>query len=364
MTKKKNNPAADPTAEQNIGTAEKAEQNLVADKNATEDVLQAETDGISEEIALEADGGAALVKPHRKVLKVVVVIFLEIALLCAGLFFGYVYAKATIPQGVVLSEYKTIEELREEYGAVADEKKSVQSYVNAKDYYGLYATVYYKLITATDVYLMSTGLTDSLGMVKVSIESEKKLENGYMVWHMNSSGDSMPSQTTFSVNGYFDIVNQMVKVKRYNNKGAGDSKNGKEQSELAFVSKYGLLPFAFSNYYVTEENILSAECRTENGLNVLTLTLDAERATEGYVVQMSGMSGQKADFSDGSVVYTMMFDDNFILRKTASSDEYVINYGIKVSCKGNMEENYYYKGEEGYVSFTEEEKYENVAPDA
>ena len=125
-----------------------------------------------------------------------------------------------------------------------------------------------------------------------------------------------------------------------------------------------MLPFAFSNYYVTEANILSAECRTENGLNVLTLTLDAESATEGYVVQMSGMSGQKADFSDGSVVYTMMFDDNFVLRKTASSDEYVINYGIKVSCKGNMEENYYYKGEEGYVSFTEEEKYENVAPDA
>lgn len=334
--------------------------------NADQQYIDNEEGGrISQELDVQpVSDEAALVKPHRKVLKVVIVVLLEIALLCAGLFFGYVYAKATIPQGVVLSEYKTIEELREEYGAAANEKKSVQSYVSAGDYYELYATVYYKLITATDVYYVSSGLTDSLGMVKVSIESEKKLENGYMVWHMNSSGDSMASQTTFSVNGYFDIANQMAKVKRYDHKGVVDSKNGKEQSELAYVSKYGLLPFGFSNYYVTEDNILSAECKTENGLNVLTLTLDPESATEGYVVQMSGMSGQKADFSGGSVTYTMTFDDNYVLRKTTAHDEYVINYGIKVSCKGDMEETYYYKGEEGYVSFTEEEKYENVGPDA
>ena len=308
-----------------------------------------------------ADGDAALSKPHKKVLKVVVVVLLEIALLCAGLFFGYVYAKATIPQGVVLSEYKTIEELREEYGAAAGKRKDVAAYVAAEDYYGLYATVYYKIITAPEVNVRAAGLTDSLGMVKVSIDSRKKLENGFMVWYMDSSGDSMPSQTTFRVNAYFNIADQMVKVKRYNNKGEGDAKNGKEQSELAYISKYGLLPFGFSNYYVTEENLLSAEYAKEDGLNVLTLTLDAESATEGYVVQMSGMSGQKADFSGGKVTYTMYFDDDFVVRRTEASDEYVINYGIiKVSCKGSMEETYIYKGEEGYSGLAEDEKYENI----
>lgn len=307
-----------------------------------------------------ADGDAALSKPHKKVLKVIVVVLLEIALLCAGLFFGYVYAKATIPQGVVLSEYKTIEELREEYGAAAGKRKDVAAYVAAEDYYGLYATVYYKIITAPEVNVRAAGLTDSLGMVKVSIDSRKKLENGFMVWYMDSSGDSMPSQTTFRVNAYFNIADQMVKVKRYNNKGEGDAKNGKEQSELAYISKYGLLPFGFSNYYVTEENLLSAEYAKEDGLNVLTLTLDAESATEGYVVQMSGMSGQKADFSGGKVTYTMYFDDDFVLRRTEASDEYVINYGIKVSCKGSMEETYIYKGEEGYSGLAEDEKYENI----
>ena len=111
---------------------------------------------------------------------------------------------------------------------------------------------------------------------------------------------------------------------------------------------------------MTEENLLSAEYAKEDGLNVLTLTLDAESATEGYVVQMSGMSGQKADFSGGKVTYTMYFDDDFVLRRTEASDEYVINYGIKVSCKGSMEETYIYKGEEGYSGLAEDEKYENI----
>lgn len=84
-------------------------------------------------------------------------VLLEIALLCAGLFFGYVYAKATIPQGVVLSEYKTIEELREEYGAAAGKRKDVAAYVAAEDYYGLYATVYYKIITAPEVNVRAAG---------------------------------------------------------------------------------------------------------------------------------------------------------------------------------------------------------------
>lgn len=314
----------------------------------------------------ETEGGAAPQegKPHRKVLKIIIVVLLEIALLCAGLFFGYVYAKATIPQGQVLAEYMTIEELVEYYTpSSANMKKSVADFSAAGDYYGMYERVYYKLLTQTDVNVIAEGTTDSLNTVKVSIESEKKLENGFMHWSMRSTGDRMADKTTFTVDGYYNIADKFVKVKRFDNKGQGESKNGKEQSELAYVSKYGLLPFGFSNYFVTSETLVSGEYKTEEGLHVLALTLDPEGATEGYVVQMSGMSGQNATFEGGSILYTLYFDDSFTLRKTSVTEKYFIDYGFSIPCEAAMNERYLYTGEEGYSGLSEEEKYENVMPD-
>ena len=137
----------------------------------------------------------------------------------------------------------------------------------------------------------------------------------------------------------------------------------KEQSELAYIAKYGLLPFAFSNYSVTEETLLSAVLKEEEGLYALELELDPVGATEGYAVQMRGMSGQNAAFDGGSVLYTLYFGEDFILRKTNTREKYFIDYGFSIACDAVMDEEYFYSGEEGFSALTEEEKYENILPD-
>lgn len=300
----------------------------------------------------------------RRALKIAVIVLLELVLLAAGLFAGFLYGRATAPQAEIPAEYMTIEAIREYYEpSAADAEKSVAEFVADGDYYGLFGRVYHTLLMQTDVYMRSSGYTDSLNTVKVIIESEKKLGGGFMHWAMRSTGDSMADKTTFTLDGYFNIEEKFVKIKRYDNKGNGEEKNGKEQSELAYIAKYGLLPFAFSNYSVTEETLLSAVLKEEEGLYALELELDPVGATEGYAVQMRGMSGQNAAFDGGSVLYTLYFGEDFILRKTNTREKYFIDYGFSIACDAVMDEEYFYSGEEGFSALTEEEKYENILPD-
>ncbi len=294
-------------------------------------------------------------KRRRRALRVAVIALLEIALLAAGIFFGYTYAKSTI-EPVTISNYKTLEDLRAFYKPSAVEmKKDVAAFAAEENYYGMYKRVYYALLTAESVTVRGGGVTETAGG-KVNIETEKKMESGLMYSHTVSKGTGLASAFggNFELKQYFDIESRLAKV-------VGDKKehaetNGKLQAEQTYVAKYGLLPYAFSNYRVEESTVLSASYAKEGETHVLSLRL-AAAAAEDYLKQMKAYSGQVASFSDGDILYKMYFGDDFVLRKTEVSETYKV---MNMKCTAALTEVYAYEGEEGYAPLAEEEKFANV----
>ncbi len=308
------------------------------------------------EIAEEkSEVGGAEKRTHHKFLKVALVIVLEIALLSAGLFFGYTYAKATI-EPVILSNYRTLEDLREYYCPTAEElKKDAATFAAEDDPFGMYKRIYYTLLMQEAVNVTGEGTTETNGGT-VLIATEKKLESGLMYTHTRSEGTGLAASFggNFDIRQYFDVESQLVKI--LSDRAEDEKKNGKVQSEQTYVAKYGLLPYGYSNYIVEEETIESWSYERTGDEFVLTLKFYAE-ATKDYLTQMKAYSGQVASFSDGDIEYKMYFDESFVLRKTEVSEKYKV---MGMTCRANLTERYVYGGEEGYRSLLEEEKFANV----
>ncbi|PWM70406.1 MAG: hypothetical protein DBX59_11175 [Bacillota bacterium] len=302
------------------------------------------------ELAAAPAGEVAEKKPHHKALKIVIVVLLEIALLGAGLFFGYTYAKSTI-EPILISNYRTLEDLREYYRpSSADMNKDAAAFAAEENYFGMYKRVYYALLTAPSVNVAGDGTTATNGGT-VSIDTVKKVENGLMYLHTVSTGTGLAGTFggEFDLKQYFDIESQFAKVEK-------DGVIGKVQPEQTFVAKYGLLPYGFSNYTVEEETIDTAAYETADGLHVLTLTFLAD-AAENYLKQMKAYSGQIASFADGDIQYKMFFDDGFVLRKTEVTEKYTV---MSMPCTAELTDVYTYGGEDGYSPMEDAEKFSNV----
>ncbi|MBQ0099732.1 MAG: hypothetical protein KBS91_04225, partial [Firmicutes bacterium] len=275
-------------------------------------------------------------------------------------------------------EYTTIFDLKEQF-KVSDEEllRDISSY-NDDEGFALFKRAYTNLLNTKDYKVSTTGYSyvNTMGGLKVLVDNTKKFDGTNFFMHTISKAETdsiVSSMSNKNSKHYFYVtdnpVNNIATINQVDFADETKVLSSLTCTEKNYAFNYGAIPYAVCDYILNEEIILDSYLSFDDETNLykIEFSLDPTPATVNLVKKMYMISGTNADYSDGTVDYTVYVDSNFMIKRMLEVETYNVDAPVvgRVSAEGLNDDRFYYIGDEDYEPISENEKYDltNVPTD-
>ena len=148
-------------------------------------------------------------------------------------------------------------------------------------------------------------------------------------------------------NGLKKVANKMMfneatkTVTLYKGKVASDGKSGiftsspKQYTEQLYKTECGASPYAFYNHIISSKTILSSSIKNTQSGKQFTVVLDPVKAVINYAKQIS-VNSDMDEPTFKNIKFSFEIDKDFNFVSYEVEEEYVVNYGISVTCSSKI----------------------------